>query len=42
VHSYTTTFWWVTALFLVGGVLVTALLPNKLPVPAEGEPVLAH
>jgi EmrB/QacA subfamily drug resistance transporter len=42
VHSYVTTFWWVTALFLVGGVVVTAMLPNRLPLPAEGEPVIAH
>jgi len=42
VTSYTTTFWWVTALFVVGGVAVAALLPNRLSAVSEGEPVLAH
>lgn len=42
VESYTTTFWWVAGLFLVGGAIVTALLPNRLPALAEGEPVVAH
>ncbi|WP_019930502.1 MFS transporter [Nocardia sp. BMG111209] len=42
IHSYVTTFWWATVIFVVGAVLVAAIVPNKVPVPAEGEPVLAH
>ncbi|MCX4097047.1 MFS transporter [Nocardia sp. alder85J] len=42
IHSYVTTFWWGAAIFAVGAVLVAAIVPNKMPVPAEGEPVLVH
>lgn len=42
VESYTTSFWWATAIFVVGAVLTAVLLPNTAPVPSEGEPVLAH
>ncbi|WP_067687539.1 MFS transporter [Nocardia jejuensis] len=42
VESYTTTFWWAAAIFLVGAILTGVVMPNKAPVPSEGEPVLAH
>ncbi len=42
IESYTTSFWWATAIFVIGAALAAVLLPNKAPVPAEGEPVLAH
>ncbi|MGW4118216.1 MFS transporter [Nocardia sp. NPDC004711] len=42
VKSYTTTFWWAAAIFVVGAVVTGLIMPNKVPVPAEGEPVLAH
>ncbi|WP_067824125.1 MFS transporter [Nocardia inohanensis] len=42
VQSYTTTFWWAAAIFVVGAVVTGFIIPNKVPVPAEGEPVLAH
>ncbi|MFJ4651998.1 MFS transporter [Nocardia sp. NPDC088792] len=42
VKSYTTTFWWAAIIFAVGAVVVGFIMPNNVPVPAEGEPVLAH
>ncbi|MEV6321234.1 MFS transporter [Nocardia sp. NPDC051787] len=42
IESYTTSFWWATAIFVAGGVLTAVLMPSTAPVPAEGEPVLAH
>ncbi|MFF3223044.1 MFS transporter [Nocardia suismassiliense] len=42
VESYTTSFWWATAIFVVGAVIMAALMPNTVPEPSEGEPVLAH
>ncbi len=44
VESYVTTFWWATAIFAVGAVLVGLLLRSgRLPEPAEGtEHVMAH
>ncbi|MBL1074791.1 MFS transporter [Nocardia sp. 2] len=42
VDSYTTTFWWAAGIFLVGAVLTGIVMPNTVPQPAEGEPVLAH
>ncbi|NNH69516.1 DHA2 family efflux MFS transporter permease subunit [Nocardia uniformis] len=42
IASYTTTFWWAAGIFLVGAVVIAFLMPNTVPAPAEGEPVLAH
>ncbi|WP_280264302.1 MFS transporter [Nocardia abscessus] len=42
IESYTTSFWWATAIFVAGGLLTAVLMPSTTPVPAEGEPVLAH
>ncbi|MGX1804574.1 MFS transporter [Nocardia sp. NPDC055321] len=42
IESYTTSFWWATAIFVAGAVLTGILMPNTVPAPAEGEPVLAH
>lgn len=42
IESYTTSFWWATAIFVAGGILTAVLMPSTAPVPAEGEPVLAH
>ncbi|UGT63954.1 MFS transporter [Nocardia asteroides] len=42
IESYTTSFWWATAIFAAGAVIVGFLMPNTVPAPAEGEPVLAH
>ncbi|MBF6215143.1 MFS transporter [Nocardia puris] len=42
IESYTTSFWWATAIFVAGAVLAAVLMPNTAPAPAEGEPVLAH
>jgi EmrB/QacA subfamily drug resistance transporter len=42
VESYTTSFWWATAIFVAGAALIAVLMPNTVPAPAEGEPVLAH
>ncbi|MFF2556470.1 MFS transporter [Nocardia sp. NPDC058058] len=42
VRSYTTTFWWAAAIFVVGAVITGFIMPNNVPVPSEGEPVLAH
>ncbi|MFF4024371.1 MFS transporter [Nocardia elegans] len=42
IKSYTTSFWWATAIFVVGAVLAAVLMPSTAPAPAEGEPVLAH
>ncbi|MEU7768798.1 MFS transporter [Nocardia sp. NPDC049190] len=42
IESYTTSFWWATAIFVVGAAITAALMPSTAPVPAEGEPVLAH
>ncbi|MFI7002424.1 MFS transporter [Nocardia sp. NPDC050175] len=42
VESYTTSFWWATAIFVAGAVITAILMPNTVPVPSEGEPVLAH
>ncbi|QIS22189.1 MFS transporter [Nocardia terpenica] len=42
IESYTTSFWWATAIFVVGAVLAAVLMPNTVPAPAEGEPVLVH
>ncbi|WP_216899842.1 MFS transporter [Nocardia alni] len=42
IESYTTSFWWGAGIFLVGAVVMLALMPNTAPAPAEGEPVLVH
>ncbi|WP_054814863.1 MFS transporter [Nocardia arizonensis] len=42
IESYTTSFWWATAIFVAGAALTAVLMPNQAPAPAEGEPVLAH
>ncbi|MGY1895022.1 MFS transporter [Nocardia gipuzkoensis] len=42
IESYTTSFWWATAIFVAGGILTAMLMPSTAPVPSEGEPVLAH
>ncbi|MEV6427206.1 MFS transporter [Nocardia sp. NPDC051463] len=42
IESYTTSFWWATAIFVAGAVITAFLMPNAVPAPAEGEPVLAH
>ncbi|WP_043729887.1 MFS transporter [Nocardia asiatica] len=42
IESYTTSFWWATAIFVAGGLLTAVLMPSTTPEPAEGEPVLAH
>ncbi|MBF6225061.1 MFS transporter [Nocardia abscessus] len=42
IESYTTSFWWATAIFVAGGLLTAVLMPSTAPEPAEGEPVLAH
>ncbi|MFE6859639.1 MFS transporter [Nocardia sp. NPDC057668] len=42
VQSYTTTFWWAAAIFVVGAVITGLIMPNTVPQPSEGEPVLAH
>ena len=44
VESYVTAFWWATAIFAVGTVVVGLLLKSgNLAQPAAGaEPVLAH
>ncbi|MGX1812194.1 MFS transporter [Nocardia sp. NPDC055321] len=42
VQSYTTTFWWAAAIFVVGAVITGFIMPNTVPQPSEGEPVLAH
>ncbi|MBF6163355.1 MFS transporter [Streptomyces gardneri] len=42
IESYTTSFWWATAIFVAGGILTAVLMPSTAPAPAEGEPVLAH
>ncbi|MFD0363502.1 MFS transporter [Nocardia sp. GCM10030253] len=42
IESYTTSFWWATAIFVVGAAITAVLMPNTVPAPAEGELVLAH
>ncbi|WP_327150171.1 MFS transporter [Nocardia sp. NBC_01329] len=42
IESYTTSFTWAAGIFVFGAVVLAFLLPNALPAPAEGEPVLAH
>ncbi|WP_406232155.1 MFS transporter [Nocardia sp. NBC_01009] len=42
IESYTTSFWWATAIFVAGAVITAFLMPNTVPAPSEGEPVLAH
>ncbi|MBW0271329.1 Puromycin resistance protein pur8 [Nocardia sp. MH4] len=42
IESYTTSFWWATATFVLGAIVIGLLMPNTVPAPAEGEPVLAH
>lgn len=42
IESYTTSFTWAAGVFVLGAVVLAVLMPNALPVPAEGEPVLAH
>ncbi|MGW5387083.1 MFS transporter [Nocardia sp. NPDC003963] len=42
IESYTTSFTWAAGVFVVGAVVLALLLPNTVPAPAEGEPVLAH
>ncbi|MGW0178422.1 MFS transporter [Nocardia sp. NPDC003345] len=42
IESYTTSFAWATGIFAFGAVVLGFLLPNTLPAPAEGEPVIAH
>ncbi|MEV0250523.1 MFS transporter [Nocardia sp. NPDC050712] len=41
VHSYITSFWWAGGFLLAGAVLMAIIMPNTVPVPAEGETVLA-
>ncbi|MEV6280596.1 MFS transporter [Nocardia sp. NPDC051832] len=41
VHSYITSFWWAAGFLLAGAILMAIIMPNSVPVPAEGEPVLA-
>ncbi|MGW4242930.1 MFS transporter [Nocardia sp. NPDC004722] len=42
VHGYTTTFWCAAWIFLIGGLLVTLLIPAFLPKPPPGTPIIAH
>lgn len=42
IESYTTSFGWGAAIFAAGAVIIAFLMPNTVPAPAEGEPVLAH
>jgi EmrB/QacA subfamily drug resistance transporter len=43
VHSYITTFWWATAIFAAGALIVGVLLKSgQLPQQDGAEPVLAH
>ncbi|MFB7875697.1 MULTISPECIES: MFS transporter [unclassified Nocardia] len=42
IESYTTSFWWGAATFVLGAIVIAVLMPNTVPAPAEGEPVLAH
>ncbi|WP_433732658.1 MFS transporter [Nocardia sp. CA-129566] len=42
IESYTTSFWWATAIFVAGAVLTGFLMPNTVPAPSEGEPVIVH
>ncbi len=42
IKSYTTSFWWAAAIFVVGAIAAAVLMPSTAPAPAEGEPVLAH
>ncbi|TDP42034.1 MFS transporter [Nocardia ignorata] len=42
IESYTTSFWWAAATFVLGAIVIGVLMPNKVPAPAEGEMVLAH
>ncbi|GAA5069301.1 MFS transporter [Nocardia callitridis] len=42
IESYTTSFWWATAIFVAGAAITAVLMPSTVPAPAEGEPVLAH
>ncbi|WP_194819445.1 MFS transporter [Nocardia sp. XZ_19_385] len=41
VHSYIVSFWWAAGFLLAGAILMAIIMPNSVPVPAEGEPVLA-
>ncbi|MEV4236222.1 MULTISPECIES: MFS transporter [unclassified Nocardia] len=42
IESYTTSFWWATAIFAAGAVITGFLMPNTVPAPSEGEPVIVH
>ncbi|WP_433711138.1 MFS transporter [Nocardia sp. CA-084685] len=42
IESYTTSFWWATAIFVAGAVITGFLMPNAVPAPSEGEPVIVH
>ncbi|MFF0543185.1 MFS transporter [Nocardia thailandica] len=42
IESYTTSFWWAAGAFVLGSAVIAVIMPNKVPAPAEGEPVLAH
>lgn len=42
IESYTTSFWWATAIFVAGAVFTAFLMPNTVPAPSEGEPVIVH
>jgi EmrB/QacA subfamily drug resistance transporter len=42
IQSYTTSFWWATAIFVAGAVITAFLMPNTVPAPSEGEPVIVH
>ncbi|MEU8897209.1 MFS transporter [Nocardia sp. NPDC048505] len=42
IESYTTSFSWAAAIFVAGAVITAFLMPNTVPVPAEGEPVIVH
>ncbi|MEU8894249.1 MFS transporter [Nocardia sp. NPDC048505] len=40
VHSYITSFWWAAGFLLAGAILMAIIMPNSVPAPAEGEPVI--
>ncbi|WP_433601793.1 MFS transporter [Nocardia sp. CA-135953] len=42
IESYTTSFWWATAIFVAGAVITAFLMPNTVPAASEGEPVIVH
>ncbi|MEV0248943.1 MFS transporter [Nocardia sp. NPDC050712] len=42
IESYTTSFSWAAAIFVAGAVITAFLMPNTVPAPSEGEPVIVH